>query len=152
MATSGEFRFLTLGLLLVVVGLTGAGIATSEELTLEESESLPWFPDTALVQEERYVYLIEEDNLGAGATNFKIGRSDDPDTRRTNLQTGNPRRLTLVNYREVTDPVACEGILKNHLSGYHSTLGGGTEWYTVRSDRTSSFKGFFTRTVNQRCW
>ena len=146
MATSGEFRFLTIGLLLVVVGLTGAEIA---ELTFEEFES--WFPDDALVEVRGYVYLIEEDNPGAGATNFKIGRSDDPFERRANLQTGNPRRLTLVNYPQVRDPVACEGILKNHLSGYHSTLGGGTEWYTVRSDRTSSFKGFFTRTVNQQC-
>ena len=91
--SSGEFRFLTLGLLLVVVELTGAEIATSEELALQDIESLPWSPDTALVQQKGYVYLIEEDNPDNNPINFKIGMSVTPTTRLRNLQTGNPRKL-----------------------------------------------------------
>ena len=146
MATSGEFRFLTLGLLLVVVGLTGAEIA---ELTFEEFES--WFPDDALVEVRGYVYLIEEDNPGAGATNFKIGRSVNPRTRLSNLQTGNPRRLTMISCVPVGDYVACEQHLKNALNQrYRSTLGGGTEWYTAHgNDEAGDLRGLFTRTVNQ---
>ena len=151
MATSGEFRFLTLGVLLVVVGLTRAEIATSEEFTLEEIESWPWFQDTAFVQQPGYVYLIREENLADDEpTNFKIGRSSDPQTRLSNLQTGNPRKLLLVKRWRVPNPVACEGILKVRLSGYKSPLGGGTEWFTVRSDQ-ATFIRLFTRYVNQYC-
>ena len=151
MATSGEFRFLTIGLLLVVVGLTGGEIATSEELTLEEIESLPWFPDTALVQEEGYVYLIVENPDNSPNFYFKIGYSVDPNKRHDNLQTGNPRKLALVYSRQVKDHVACEGKLKNALKNYKSTLGGGTEWYTASINNAKYLRGIFTRTVNKYC-
>ena len=143
MATSGEFRFLTIGLLLVVVGLTGAEIA---ELTFEEFES--WFPDDALVEVRGYVYLIEEDNLGAGATNFKIGKTVDPNKRISDLQTGNPRRLNM-RYWSVKDHTDCENRLKYALRNYRSTLGGGTEWYTASVNNARSLKAIFSRTVNK---
>ena len=152
MATSGEFRFLTLGLLLVVVGLTGGEIATSEEFTLQDIESLSVFPETAVEQLfNGYVYLIEEGNPYPDASYFKIGFSVNPNERLRNLQTGNPRKLTLVYFQRVRDHVACEGRLKNALRNYESTLGGGTEWYTASINNARYLKGIFTRTVNRYC-
>ena len=148
MATSGEFRFLTLGLLLVVVGLTGAEIATSEELTLEEIESWSWFPDDALVEVQGYVYLIEEDNPGAGALYFKIGKTVDPNKRISDLQTGNPRKLNM-RYWPVRDHTDCENKLKTALRNYRSRLGGGTEWYTASANSARSLKAIFSRTVSK---
>ena len=94
MATSGEFRFLTIGLLLVVVGLTGAEIeiATSGKLPCEETVSEEEECDEADAPKQGHVYLIEEVNQDASApTNFKVGHTVNPKTRLTDLQTGNPR-------------------------------------------------------------
>ena len=50
-----------------------------------------------------YIYVLRE---GTGTGYYKIGRSDDPERRRGELQTGNPRRLHFFcnpNYWQVND-------------------------------------------------
>ena len=154
MATSGEFKFLTLGLLLVVVGLTSVATGKCEDSALEETDSLPAFPETAVEQLfDGYVYLLEEANPDNGPNRyFKIGFSVDPNERRDQLQTGNPRELSLVYSRLVRNHVACEGRVKVALVNYKCPHGGGTEWYIAHgNDRVRTLKAVFTRTVNQYC-
>ena len=161
MATSGEFKFLTLGLLLVVVGLTSVATAKCEESALEETDSLPAFPETTLEQsfwrkirhgikkiaQRGYVYLIEEDNPGAREINFKIGHAFRKQACFGYWQTDRPQTLTLNSVR-VRDRFACEKHLKNAFSGYRST---GTELYTTSRDQAEDVRGLFTRTVQEQC-
>ncbi len=74
---------------------------------------------------EGYVYLISD------GTAYKIGQSAlHPQTRLKGLQTGNPRLLTLVNYREVSDRHAEEARL--HVKFIkHNLLG---EWFKPSTD------------------
>ena len=149
MATRGELKLLTLGVLLVVVGLTGAEIATGEESTLEEIESEPWFQDTAFVQQGNYVYLIQEQNYRGARINFKIGRTKNLNRRRNVLQIGNPRKLAYVHHPKVKDNIACEKILHKEFSRYKSPLRRQTEWFTVPRAEVNTFKNDFTKTIRQ---
>ena len=162
MATSGEFRFLTLGVLLVVVWLATAqcGKSSPEENGSSPAflETIPRFPRLPIpplprnlgrILRQGYVYLIEEDNPGAETINFRIGQTINPKARLGNWQ-GNPQRLT-VNSMHVRDRAACERQLKTALSGYRSTHGGGTESYTTSRDHAEDLRGLFTQTIQEHC-
>ena len=150
MATSGEFRFLTLGLLLVVVGLTRAEIATCKELTLRENKTLSVSPEITRVQKAEYVYLIEEGTRHGDRRYFKVGMTISPISRLKILQAGNPRRLIMRKYK-VKNKNQCERTLKVNLQQYKSKLGGGTEWFIVLKSQVPIFKTTFIETIKKEC-
>ena len=152
MATSGEFRFLTIGLLLVVVGLTGAEdlVTCEEELTLQENELFTVFTEG---NRPGYVYLLREEiSFNEPRTFFKVGRSIDPKRRHRCLQTGNARQLVFVDAVKVKDNVSCERRLKFDLSKYKSQLGGGTEWFVIKSGEDKTLEDLFHKTVKEKCY
>lgn len=94
-----------------------------------------------------YVYVIKEvrppvtpsgtpsDN---GSLLYKLGLSVDPDKRRSDLQTGNARKLVILLKKQVKDMTAAEGKLKDAFKVGISSLkhwNGGTEWFTAGSDQ-----------------
>ena len=136
------------------------------KLPLEENGLLPEFLETTLGVlrlpipplprklrrsfRKGYVYLIEEDNPGAETINFKIGQTFSPKSGLGNGEIGNPPRLT-VNFVRVRDRTACERHLKDALSEYRSTHGGGTESYTTSRDHAEDLRGLFTQTIQEHC-
>ena len=89
-----------------------------------------------------YIYIIAEYQVNATSTGtglvptgyLKVGRSDDPEKRCKDLQTGNPRPLR-VSWAWIvtsTDVKKAEHAAHETLGqlGLHHT-GGGTEWYFV---------------------
>ena len=62
----------------------------------------------------------------------KIGRTTNPVKRINNLQTGNPKKLSMV-YMPVTNMVAAERDLKVAMKQFcKGGLGGGTEWFKAK--------------------
>jgi hypothetical protein len=59
---------------------------------------------------KRFVYAIQEEVTGA----IKIGTSDDPEYRTQNLQTGNPKALTLLGYSEELNECEIQAELEPH--------------------------------------
>ena len=85
-----------------------------------------------------WVYAIKEvkppppgDN---GPQLYEFGQSDNPETRRNNLQTGNARRLEILIMKQVSDMAAAEGKLKSVFEPYMCPWGGGTEWFMAKGD------------------
>ena len=83
-------------------------------------------------QARGFVYIIAE----AGTTLFKVGRSNDPITRLRNLQSGNPRRLSIRAQFDVIDDAAAEASAHRAIAAYRANLGGGTEWFDVGNYNT----------------
>ena len=145
MATSGEFKFLTLGLLLVAVGLTRVATAKYEESALEENDTSPVFIANP---RKGYVYLIGSGGP-RGHIYFKIGDSLNSNTRLGDWQSVNPKMLTIDSVR-VKNSDNCRRQLMDALSRYRSP-GRGPESLIANRDQVEELRGLFTRTVNQRC-
>ena len=67
-----------------------------------------------------YVYVIEEERIGKGDSHFyKFGQSGNPHHRMRQLQTGNPRKLSIfVKSDRLEDCVAAEQYLKITFKEY----------------------------------
>ena len=121
-------------------------------MTPEEIAALPVFPEpgqtdrgtvqtygvTAAADGPGYVYfMIESGDTGY----FKIGRTVDPNTRRMNLQTGNPRELRMEPH-QVANMNAVENRLKEAMAARYHRTDGGTEWFS--GDVTEAYNVFLT--------
>jgi hypothetical protein len=63
---------------------------------------------------------------------FKVGISVDPERRRRQLQTGNPRRVKLLWSVEVPDAQKTEGVLHAYLRERGCAIRG--EWFELQDD------------------
>ena len=88
-----------------------------------------------------YIYIMQEKTTGGNTgTLYKVGgvegTSNKVDTRRRNLQTGNPRELVVKTRYKVTSckkaekDVHDDEDMNDHYAVYY---GGGTEWYKSNS-------------------
>ena len=101
-------------------------------------------------KKEGYVYVIKEvrppgDN---GPQLYKFGQSENPETRRNNLQTGNARRLEILIMKQVSDMATAEGKLKSVFEPYKCQWGGGTEWFMDKGDKVN-FEKWVKEEVNK---
>ena len=111
-------------------------------MTPEDIAALPVFPepgqaDRATVQTDGsgtivadgrgYVYFMVESNGDTGY--FKVGKTVDPNTRRMNLQTGNPRELRM-DPCKVAYMDAVETRVKKVMADTYQPTDGGTEWFS----------------------
>ena len=94
--------------------------------------------------EPGYVYLMWED----GTKNFKIGRTNNPERRRRELQTGNSRNLPM-RYVPVSNMAAAEGAVKNAMKLHCKHIQeGGKEWFRPeRGDSKEYAEQIFMDTV-----
>ena len=78
------------------------------------------------------MYVIREE----GSNYHKIGRSKDPVRRMGALQTGNPRRLELVELWEVPDPPETERLLHETYDHVRVRIPGQNpgEWFRLRNE------------------
>ena len=83
-----------------------------------------------------YVYILKERNEDY----YKIGSTTDPNTRVSNLQTGNPRKLEYVRIYVADDCLQAENLAYNSVTPtYSANLGGGTEWFHVVDNNRNDF-------------
>ena len=99
-----------------------------------------------------FVYVIKEirppGNIDIGPQLYKFGQSENPDTRRNNLQTGNARRLEIIATKQVSDMTAAEGTLRTDFEPHMCRWGGGTEWFMNRRDM-ENFEDWVIGRVNR---
>jgi len=79
-----------------------------------------------------YVYLINDQVNNR----FKIGASKSPSRRRSQLQTGNPSKLTIICQIPTKDMYAEESLLKHK---YHHRLISG-EWFKLTWDEVAEIR------------
>ena len=119
--------------------------------TLEEIAALPVFPEleqtdggssfvTGPPSGPGYVYFVTE---SGGTSYFKVGRTGNPSTRLSNLQTGNPRRLSM-NPQNVQNMAEVEARVLKAMREKYSSAGGGTEWF---SGNVTQAEKLFLKTV-----
>jgi hypothetical protein len=120
-------------------------------MTPEEIAALPVFPEpeetgggtvttdggTIVADGRGYVYFMVESNGDTGY--FKVGKTVDPNTRRMNLQTGNPRELRMEPH-QVANMNAVENRLKEAMAARYHRTDGGTEWFS--GDVTEAYNVF----------
>ena len=89
-----------------------------------------------------HVYLISyEDSLDGP---IKIGYSHHPPTRLKQLQTGNPRRLTIFGNLGFKDELAAKSVEKIILNYFNdNNLSAGGEWYDIGVNEVLSILNFF---------
>ena len=102
-------------------------------MTVEEIAALPVFPEpeqtdggTIAAAGPGYVYFITEDG---DTSYFKVGQTVNPNTRRINLQTGNPRKLKM-EARKVANMDTVEKRLLQAMTAKYSKTTGGKEWFS----------------------
>ena len=71
------------------------------------------------------VYLIAQ----SGSNFFKVGRSVDPDKRLSDLQTGQPQKLVMVERKKVSNMLEGEKRLLAEMKANFVPAPGGTEWF-----------------------
>ena len=89
-----------------------------------------------------YVYLIAEYNEKGKLTRyFKVGGTgeENRNTRRNNLNTGNPRHLKVEYYEPVTRTKDAENDAHKDLIDWRVNMGGGKEWYYVPENQFETF-------------
>ena len=110
-------------------------------MTPEEIAALPVFPEpgqadggtvqtdggTIVADGRGYVYFMIESNGDTGY--FKVGKTVDPNTRRMNLQTGNPRKLRMEPCK-VAYMGAVERRVKQVMAANYNKTDGGKEWFS----------------------
>ena len=96
-----------------------------------------------------YVYVIQESIEGEATGCYKVGMSGDPYKRRSDLQTGNVRRLDFTRADEVTDMRSAEDAAQKALTeeGYSVDLGGGKEWFFADHRRQQAFYEIYDKEV-----
>jgi len=99
----------------------------------EQGEVETTDPDAKLVG-CGYVYLFRDGKA------YKIGNSTDPDSRRAALQTGNPRRISLVHRIITDDPKGIEDYWHRRFSQYRIRITEGHEWFNLSRDDIAAFK------------
>ena len=113
--------------------------------TLEEIAALPVFPEpeetdggTVSADGPGYVYFITE----SGHTSyFKVGKTGNPKTRCMNLQTGNPRKLTMDPHQVANMDTVEKRVLQAMTARYSKTTGG-KEWFS--GDVAEAYNLFLT--------
>ena len=113
--------------------------------TLEEIAALPVFPEpeetdggTVSAGGPGYVYFITE----SGHTSyFKVGKTGNPKTRCMNLQTGNPRKLTMDPHQVANMDTVEKRVLQAMTARYSKTTGG-KEWFS--GDVAEAYNLFLT--------
>ena len=90
-----------------------------------------------------YVYLITTTNAPPGQEQVKIGRSIDPNARRTQLQVGNAWTLEVSNMYPVDDMVAAEAAAKQAMRTY--LIRG--EWYHFPPGGITSVRRIVSRAI-----
>lgn len=84
--------------------------------------------------EEGYLYFIREEQPYSEDLFFtKVGFSNNPNRRLKTHQCGNPRKLVLVNTIKCEDYKNAEKYMHRYFSDRRSELGGGTEWFVLRT-------------------
>ena len=112
-----------------------------------------------------YVYIMQEKQPnGNDGILYKVGGVIGPskkvDTRRGNLQTGNPRELTVEKKYKVSNCKEAEGKVHdafkpkvnnnyNAASKYKIDYGGGTEWYKVPANKYGNFKSVIETAIQK---
>jgi hypothetical protein len=71
------------------------------------------------------VYLIAQ----SGSNFFKVGRSKNPDKRLSDLQTGQPQKLVMVEQKRVPNMLEVEQRLLTEMQANFDPAPGGTEWF-----------------------
>lgn len=105
-----------------------------------------------------FIYILNELDMNQNAgIYYKIGGvqgeitdSEKINTRKRNLQTGNPRKLLLSAYVAVKSCKNAENAVQKDtfLQGFHiNNGGGGTEWYKVENNQYLKFMLGFRRVV-----
>ena len=101
-----------------------------------------------------YVYIMQErTTTGASGVYYKVGgvegASGNVDTRRGNLQTGNPRELVVKERYEVGNCKDAESAAHEAVDDdYGVNYGGGTEWCKVAGANYDDFKGKVRNAAN----
>ena len=100
-----------------------------------------------------HVYMIQE-STGTGkipTDYYKIGSTNDPQKRISDLRTGNPRNLNYIAQYYVKDKIAAERNAQEKLKNYlvQDNPEGGKEWYKVLANQLESFKQGFKTAVDQ---
>ena len=102
-----------------------------------------------------YIYIMQEKTAtGGSGLLYKVGgvegASGKVDTRRGNLQTGNPRKLEVKERYQVGNckkaESAAHGAVNNDYGVYY---GGGREWCKVTSDNYDDFKDKVNNAANE---
>jgi hypothetical protein len=91
-----------------------------------------------------YVYLIQGPRE-AGKDLFKIGRTINPKTRFSNLQTGSPVLLKLVKITKTKNPKE----LERYLHRYCAEMRIHGEWFALGKGDVRSVKKNYAKTWNQ---
>ena len=99
----------------------------SFSLNFQTTHAMADFVDAKLKQ-PGLIYIIQE-----GTSNyFKVGASENENTvklRVLNLQSGNWRKLTLIQTKSVSNMKLAEDEAHNSLQQVHVQAGGGQEWF-----------------------
>lgn len=82
---------------------------------------------------------------------FKVGGTGDANqnTRRSSLNTGNPRHLQMIYFTPVGATQAAETAVHNALAAWSVNFGGGREWYYVPPAQWPNFSNAYTNAVQQ---
>ena len=83
----------------------------------------------------RDIYIIKEKTT----CYYKIGQSYNYKQRFSNLQSGNPRELKIVDIIKNTAGIS-DNVFKQKLNKYYLKLGGGTEWYRIPNNDISKIR------------
>ena len=100
-----------------------------------------------------FVYIAGEIAPNNGPFNgyFKVGGAGinmDRNTKRTKMNTYNPRRLDIIIYYPVNQTQAAETAALNALRpNWGVNLGGGTEWFYVNLGNWNNFRNQFINAV-----
>lgn len=81
-----------------------------------------------------YVYLFRDGKA------YKIGNSTDPESRRDALQTGNPRKISLVHRILTDDPKGIEDYWHRRFSNLRIRITEGHEWFNLSREDVAAFK------------
>ena len=88
-----------------------------------------------------HIYIAAEGNPVHGYTGFyKVGGTGmTRNRRRSRLNTGNPRRLTMLDFTEVEQTRNTERAIHDALDHWRVNYGGGREWYRVPPNQWNDF-------------
>ena len=99
------------------------------------------------------IYVAGERNPnGVGYTGyFKVGGTGETQNRRrTKLNTGNPRRIRMLDFTAVAQTRATETAVHNALAPWSVNLGGGREWFFVNIQNDwNNFVNTYRNAINQ---
>jgi len=93
-----------------------------------------------------YVYIISKEGAPPGENNVKIGRSVDPDARRTQLQVGNDRPLVVSARYWVNNMLAAEAAAHDAMDQYRVH----GEWFSLPPGGIARVKQIVSAAIGQK--